>query len=67
MRQVSVELIGANGSRTTEVKTQGFTTRHVQAPREAVPSLFGDIKLGSDRKETPTIDQLFEKALPVSY
>ena len=68
MQQISVELIGANGSRTTEVKAQGFTTRHVIAPR-GIPSIFGDIKLGSDRKETPpetpTIEELFEIALPV--
>ena len=68
MRQVSVELIGANGSRTTEVKAQGFTTRHVQAPREAVPSLFGDMQLNPKptfiEPETPTIEELFEAALP---
>ena len=52
MQQISVELIGANGSRTTEVKAQGFTTRHVITPRESIPSIFGDIKLG-DRKPAP--------------
>ena len=68
--QIQVELIGANGSRTTEVKAAGFTTRHINratrnpslsikvtphltiAPRESVPSIFGDEKL-SDRKSAP--------------
>ena len=51
--QIQVELIGANGSRITEVKASGLTTRHVQTPRELVPSIFGDVKLGSDRKSAP--------------
>ena len=51
--QIQVELIGANGSRITEVKAAGFTTRHVIAPRESVQSIFGDVKLRSDRKATP--------------
>ena len=52
--QIQVELIGANGSRITEVKAAGFTTRHVQTPRELVPSIFGDVKLRNDRKAAPT-------------
>ena len=49
---IEVRLHGANGSRTTQVKAAGFTTRHVITPRESVPSIFGDVKL-SDRKATP--------------
>ena len=49
---IEVRLHSANGSRTTQVKAAGFTTRHVITPRESVPSIFGDVKL-SDRKATP--------------
>ena len=60
--QIQVELIGANGSRTTQVRAAGFTTRHVQTPRELVPSIFGDVKL-SDRKAAP---KPMPQAAPVS-
>jgi len=46
MRKVKVELFGAKGNRTTEVKARGgMPTKHVQTPRESVPSLFGDVSL----------------------
>ena len=51
---IEVTLTGANGSRTTEVnEPRGLLTRHVKAPREAVPSLFGDVSI---KREFPVVD-----------
>ncbi|MCE2416733.1 hypothetical protein J4G07_22390 [Candidatus Poribacteria bacterium] len=45
-KQVKVTLFGAKGKRTLNIATRGgFLTRHIKAPREAVPSLFGDVRL----------------------
>ena len=39
--KIHVRLFGTTGERTTEISTRdGFTTRHVKAPRETVPSIF---------------------------
>ena len=59
--QIQVELIGANGSRTTEVNAAGFTTRHVKAPRELVPSLFGDVSI--KQPPNPTTPQSLQSLL----
>ena len=53
--QIQVELHGANGSHTTEVnEPRGMLTRHVKAPREAVPSIFGDVSI--KRQATPPVE-----------
>ena len=44
-RKVEITLIGKNGTRSIEVEQRGLLTRHVKAPREAVPSLFGDVSI----------------------
>ena len=52
---IQVELHGANGSHTTEVnEPRGMLTRHVKAPREAVPSIFGDVSI--KRQATPPVE-----------
>jgi hypothetical protein len=41
MKKLTITLFGATGTRTLEITPRGgFPTRHVKAPREAVPSLF---------------------------
>ena len=52
---IQVELHGANGSRTTEVnEPRGMLTRGFKAPREAVPSIFGDVSI--KRQATPPVE-----------
>ena len=52
---IEVTLTGANGSHTTEVnEPRGMLTRHVKAPREAVPSIFGDVSI--KRQATPPVE-----------
>ena len=58
-QRIEVQLIGANGSRTTQVSASGLTTRHLQAPREnanLIPSIFGDashVSLSDTTPDTP--------------
>ena len=54
--KIHVRLFGATGERTTEISTRdGFTTRHVKAPRETVPSIFEPVNPKSDAFPVPTL------------
>ena len=55
-KQVKVNLFGAAGERQLNITTLGgFLTRHIKAPRETVPSLFGDVRLHKPTA-TPTVE-----------
>ena len=55
-KQVKVNLFGAAGERQINITTRGgFLTRHIKAPREIVPSLFGDVQLRKPTA-TPTVE-----------
>lgn len=61
---IEVQLHGANGTRTTAVdEPKGMYTRHVKAPREAVPSLFGDVSI--KRQATPPVKPTPEPENPL--
>lgn len=48
-KQVEVRLYGANGKSATSVDVRGgFSTRHIQAPRQGVPSLFEPVATEAD-------------------
>ena len=68
-RTIEVQLIGANGSRTTQVTASGLTSRHVQAPREnanLIPSIFGNASHVSLSDTTPdTPEPVIEPTTPV--
>ena len=54
--KIQVRLFGATGERTTEITARGgFTTRHVKAPRETVPSIFEPVNPKSDAFPAPTL------------
>ena len=57
-KQIKVTLFGAKGKRTLNITTLGgFLTRHIKAPREVVPSLFGDVQLHKSKPTaTPTVE-----------
>ena len=43
-KQVIVNLFGARGKRQVDISTKGgFPTRHINAPRETVPSIFAPV------------------------
>lgn len=49
---IEVTLHGKNGTRITQVnEPRGMLTRHVKAPREAVPSIFGDTSIKQPKPE----------------
>lgn len=51
---IEVILIGKSRSRTVNIESRGgFHTRHVKAPREQVPSIFGDVSIKRTVDETP--------------
>ena len=59
-KQVIVTLFGGKGKRTLNITTRGgFLTRHIKAPREIVPSLFGDVQL-----RQPTATRTVEVSAP---
>ena len=54
--KIQVRLFGTTGEHTTEISTRGgFTTRHVKAPRETVPSIFEPVNPKSDAFPVPTL------------
>jgi hypothetical protein len=62
-KQILINLFGAAGKRTIEVTTRGgFYTRHVKAPREAVPSTSAPVK--PKPQQTPATEQKTEDAPP---
>lgn len=63
MKKQIINLFGTAGKRTVEIKPHGgFTTRHIKASRETVPSIFAPAK--PNPKETPeTEDETAEAPL----
>ena len=56
MKKLIITLFGATGTRTREITPRGgFTTRHVKAPRETVPSIFEPVNPKSDAFPAPTL------------
>ena len=55
-KQVKITLFGEKGKRTLNITTRGgFLTRHIKSPREAIPSLFGNVQLHKPTT-TPTVE-----------
>ena len=55
-KQIAITLFGAAGTRTLEITPRGgFPTRHVQAPRETVPSIFAPVNPKSAEVPPPSL------------
>lgn len=66
MKKLAINLFGTAGKRTVEITNRGgFTTRHVKAPRETVPSIFAPAK--PKPEQTPPTEQKTEHAPPTLF
>jgi hypothetical protein len=55
-KQIAITLFGAAGTRTLEITPRGgFPIRHVQSPRETVPSIFAPVNPKSAEVPPPSL------------